>query len=387
MTTGTDFYQLLGVSREASEVEIKKAYRKLAMQYHPDRNNGDPQAEARFKEITEAYEVLRDPNKRARYDRFGPEGLRGGAGAGGFGGFHHVDLAEALEIFMRDFGGFGGFDAVFGGGRRARRAQRRGQDVRVTIKLSLEEIAHGATKTLRLKSLVPCERCRGTGSRGGSQPTVCATCAGRGEVQRATQSVFGQFVSVTPCPTCHGEGSVVTDPCDACRGDGRQRQERSVEVEVPAGVTANHYVTLRGKGAAGPRGGPAGDLLVEFAIEDDPRFERHGDDLVYDLPISFSQAGLGATFTVPTPYGDEAVSVPAGTQSGSIITLRGKGIPGLADGRRGNLHVRIQVWTPTELTPELKRALEALADLEGEPPGDESLGRRFWDRMKRAFGA
>ncbi len=378
-----DLYATLGVDRAASEADIKKAYRRLAMQYHPDRNNGDKAAEERFKEVTEAYEILRDREKRARYDRYGMAGLKGGPA--GFG-FDHFDLAEALSIFMRDFGGLGGFDAFFGGGQRARRARRRGQDVRATVRLTLEEVATGVTKKLRLKSLVPCQTCDGSGARPGTGTRTCPTCGGTGEVRRATQSLFGQFVSVAPCPTCEAEGTVIEEPCDDCRGDGRVREERHVAVEVPAGVSSNNFVTLRGQGVAGPRGGPAGDLIVEFAVERDPRFERHGDDLVYDLPLSFSQAALGGEVEIPTPYGDERISVPPGTQSGSILTLRNHGLPSVSDGRRGALHVRVQVWTPPKLTPELRALFERLAQLEGEPPREAGLGRRLWDKMREALG-
>ncbi len=381
-----DFYDVLGVERNATEAEIKKAYRKLAMQYHPDRNGGDKVAEERFKEATEAYEVLRDPQKRVQYDRFGAAGLRGGGGPSGFG-FGHVDLAEALNIFMRDFGGLGGFDAIFGGGGRQRRTRRRGQDVRATVRLSVEDVAHGATRTLKLRSLVRCDRCEGSGAEPGSGTQVCPTCGGVGEVRQAAQSIFGQFVSVSPCPTCHAEGTVVAEACTECRGDGRVRKERKVEVEIPAGVDVNNYITLRGEGVAGPRKGPAGDLLVEFEMEDDPRFERRGADLIYDLPVSFSQAGLGATVTVPTPYGDEQIEIPSGVQSGSVLSLKGRGLPNVTDGRKGTLYVRVQVWTPARLTPELKTLLEQISAVEGEPPKEgESLGRRIWDRKKEAFG-
>jgi molecular chaperone DnaJ len=379
-----DFYDVLGVARDAPEAEIKKAYRRLAMQYHPDRAGGDPEAEERFKEVTEAYEVLRDPEKRARYDRFGMAGVKGGA-AGGFGGFGHVDLSEALNIFMRDFG-LGGFDSIFGGGRRAHRTVRRGQDVRVSLRITLEDVAHGATRTLKLKTLVPCEVCGGTGAKPGTNPTACPTCGGAGEVRRATQSLFGQFVSVAPCGTCHGEGTVVPEPCERCRGDGRVRAERTVDVEIPPGITGNHFVTMRGRGASGPRNGPAGDLIVEFQVDDDPRFERRGDDLIYDVPVSFSQAALGSTFAVPTPYGEESVQVPPGVQSGAVLTLRGKGLPSLNDGRRGNLYVRVQVWTPTKLSDRMRELFEELKQIEGDPPKDESLGRRFWNKFKEAFG-
>jgi molecular chaperone DnaJ len=378
-----DLYEVLGVDRNVSEADLKKAYRRLAMQYHPDRNDGDKVAEGHFKEVVEAFEILRDPQKRAQYDRFGMAGVKRGAGDFDFA---HFDLAEALSVFMRDFGGFGGFDSLFGGGRRQRRTRRRGQDVRATLKLTLEDVAHGATRKLRLRTLDPCEHCAGSGAKPGTSTRPCPTCSGTGEVRHASQSIFGQFVSVSPCPTCEAEGTVVAEPCEVCRGDGRVRQEREVEVEVPPGVDVNNYITLRGKGVAGPRNGPAGDLLVEFELEQDERFERRGDDLVYNLPVSFSQAALGGDVTVPTPYGEEQVTIPAGVQSGTVLSLRSKGLPNVSDGRRGALHIRVQVWTPTKVSGELRGLLEQLADVEGDPPKDEGLGRKLWDKMKEAFG-
>ena len=375
----SDFYVLLGVSRDATEVEIKKAYRKLAMEYHPDRN-GAPEAEAKFKEITEAYEILRDPQKRAAYDRYGKAGV--GAGGGGFG-FHHVDLAEALNIFMRDFGGMGGFESIFGGGR-ARTDARRGQDVRVTVKLTLAEVATGVKRTVRFKAPERCSVCEGTGAKPGTKPTTCATCGGSGEVRRAARSMFGQFVSVSPCPTCSGEGVVVLDQCDVCRGEGRVRADRTVAVEIPAGVSGNNYLTMRGQGASGPRNGPAGDLLVMLDIKDDERFERQGDDLVFDLAVSFSQAALGTAVTVPTPYGDQEVQVAAGTQPETVIRLRGRGLPVLGQTAKGDLIVRVHVWTPERLTAEQERLFRELATLEGEPP-KRSPG--FWSKLKEALGA
>jgi molecular chaperone DnaJ len=374
----SEYYALLGVSRDATETDIKKAYRKLAMDFHPDRNPA-PEAEARFKEITEAYEVLRDPQKRSAYDRYGKAGV--GAGAGG--GFHHVDLSEALNIFMRDFGGMGGFESLFGGGR-SRADVRRGQDVRVTVKLTLAEVATGVKKTVRFKAAGRCTACEGTGARPGSKPSPCSTCGGTGEVRRAARSMFGQFVSVSPCPTCAGEGVVVLDPCDVCRGEGRVRTDRSVTVDIPAGVSGNNYLTLRGQGAAGPRNGPAGDLLVMLDIRDDERFERQGNDLVFDLARSFSQAALGGDFTVPTPYGDEEIRVQAGTQPETIIRLRGRGLPVLGQNSKGDLIVRVHVWTPERLTAEQERLFRELAALEGEAP-KRSPG--FWSKLKEALGA
>ena len=375
----SEFYALLGISRDATEAEIKKAYRKLAMEFHPDRN-GSPQAEARFKEITEAYEVLRDPQKRAVYDRYGKAGLGGAAGAQGF---HHVDLAEALNIFMRDFGAMGGFESLFGG-RRSRAEERRGQDIRVTVRLTLNDIAAGTKKTVKLKSLERCTQCDGTGAKRGAQPGRCGTCQGSGEVRRATRSMFGQFVSVAPCPTCGGEGTIISDPCEVCRGEGRVRGERSVTVDVPAGVSANNYLTLRGQGAAGPRNGPSGDLLVMLDIKEDDRFERQGDDLIYDLPLSFSQAALGGDYQIPTPYGEERLQVPAGTQPETVLRVRGRGLPVLGQEGKGDLLVRVHVWTPERLTDEQERLFRELAKLEGEPP-KRSPG--FWSKLKEALGA
>jgi molecular chaperone DnaJ len=372
----SDFYQLLGVDRDANEEEIKRAYRKMAMEFHPDRNSA-ADAEARFKLIAEAYEVLSDPQKRGAYDRYGEAGLKGGAG-----GFHHVDLAEALNIFMRDFGG-GGLESLFGGGRQQTES-RRGQDIRVAVKLALREVATGAKRTVKLKTMLKCDTCGGNGGVKGSRPATCNTCGGGGEVRRATRSVFGQFVSVTSCPACGGEGAVITHPCESCRGDGRLRGERSVPVDIPAGVSSNNYITLRGQGAAGPRNGPNGDLLITIEVKDDERFERHGDDLSVDLPLSFSQAALGTAVTVPTPYGDERLQVPAGVQSGTVLRIKGKGLPRLGQSGTGDLNVRVHVWTPQNLTTEQHRLLEEYAKVEGSPP-KESSG--FWSRLKEALGA
>jgi molecular chaperone DnaJ len=373
----SDFYDLLGVSRTASEAEIKKAYRKLAMEYHPDRN-GSPEAEARFKEITEAYEVLRDPQKRSTYDRYGKAGL----GGGGFG-FHHVDLGEALNIFMRDFGGMAGFESLFGG-HRSRDDERRGQDIRVTVRLTLTEVALGAKKTVKLKGPERCSTCSGTGAKPGTRTTRCITCGGSGEVRRATRSMFGQFISVAPCPTCRGEGVTVKDPCEVCRGEGRVRGERTVTIEIPPGVSANNYLTLRGQGAAGLRNGPSGDLIVMLDIKEDERFERQGDDLIYDLPLSFSQAALGGEHQVPTPYGTETVKIPGGTQPETVLRLRGQGLPILGQDGKGDLLVRVHVWTPERLTDEQERLFRELAKLEGEPP---KRAPGFWSKLKEALGA
>jgi molecular chaperone DnaJ len=259
-----DFYVTLGVARDANEDDIKKAYRKLAMQYHPDRNAGSPDAEEKFKQVTEAYDVLRDPQKRAAYDRYGEAGLKGAAG--GAGGFHHVDLSEALSYFMRE-AGFGGFGDLFGAAGGARGGRRSGADVKVTVELTLAEVATGAKRTIQIKLLDPCDKCTGTGAEPGTKPQTCFTCNGTGEVRRAQRSFFGQFVSVAPCPTCSGEGRVLASPCKKCRGEGRMRGDHTIPIEIPAGVATGQYMTLRGVGNAGPGGAGGGGVLIQSLIK------------------------------------------------------------------------------------------------------------------------
>ena len=382
-----DFYVVLGVQRDASEADIKKAYRKLAMECHPDRNNGDKASEEKFKLVTEAYEVLRDAEKRAAYDRFGHQGARSTSGFGSM----HFDLSEALMVFMRDFGlaggregggGLGGFETLFGGGQL--RDRRRGHDIKVGLKLTLAEVASGTTKTVRIKSLESCPECAGTGAKPGSKPVQCGTCGGVGEVRRQANSLFGQFLTVSPCPTCAGEGTVIQNPCDRCGGDGRVKSEKTIQIDVPAGVADHHYLTLRGQGVPGPRNGPRGDLIAALEIKEDPRFERHGDDLVYDLGITFTQAALGAEVQVPTPFGQTMLQIEAGTQTGVAYRLRAKGLPRLGEGGHGDLHVRIHVWTPTKLTGKQRELLEKLSEVEDAPPEKES--GKFWDTIRRALG-
>lgn len=371
-----DYYEILGVARDADGDAIKKAYRKLALEHHPDRNGGDAEAEAKFKEATEAYEVLRDARKRASYDRYGHAGARGGAA--GFGGFGFED---ALNIFMRDFGG--GIEDLFGGGQ-GRNATQRGKDIRVRLRLTLAEVAAGARRSLKVKVLDPCDACGGTGAAGTGSITTCTTCGGHGQVRRVQQSVFGQFVSATVCPSCRGDGRTISDPCARCHGDGRQRSEHTIEVQIPPGVDSNNFLTLRGQGNAGPRNGPRGDVQVVLEVEDDPRFIRDGADLVHDLAISFAQAALGAEVEVPTVYGPETVRIAAGTQSGEVLTLRGRGLPELHGGGRGDQHLRIHVWTPVQLSAEQRTLLERLAELEGPAPErDRRTG--FWEKVKGAF--
>ncbi len=379
----TDYYALLGVGRDASGEEIKKAYRKLALKYHPDRNEGSKEAEERFKEVTEAYEVLREPGKRSQYDRFGKEGV--GAGRGGFsGGF---DFADAVEVFMRDFGGFGGLEDLFGGRRRSNRPTQ-GKSIRIKLPLSLKEARDGVLKTLRVSVLDLCRACDGTGAAGGAAPVPCEPCGGSGEERRVERSVFGQFVSVGPCSHCHGEGRVISDPCATCHGDGRSRTEREVRVEVPAGVSSENYITLRREGNVGPKGGPRGDIIVLLDVQEDDRFLRDGSNLVLELPITFSQAALGAKVAVPTLDGRARVDIPAGIQSGEVIRIKGEGLPDLNGRGTGDLLVRILVWVPERLTGEQERAIKALQAVEEAPPEkvDRSSRQGFWSRVKEALG-
>lgn len=382
----SNYYQLLGVSQQASSEEIKKAYRKLALEYHPDRNQGSSDAEERFKEVTEAYEVLRDSEKRATYDRYGKQGLRGGGPGSGAAGF---DFSDAIDVFMRDFGGFSGFEDMFGmrGARGQRASGRKGQAVRIRLPLTLSEVATGVTKTVKVALLDECTECDGSGAQAGTSPQPCTTCGGTGEERQVQRSVFGQFVSVQPCRTCGGEGRVIADPCLKCSGDGRVRSQKSIEVEVPAGVTSENFLTLRGRGSIGSQGGGRGDLVVLLEVQDDPRFVRDGPDLIYELPITYTQAALGAEIEVPSIDGKARVTIPAGIQSGERLGLKELGLPELNGTVRGDQIVKICVWTPHDLTPEQEEALRQLAGVESPAPKTVRRGTRkgFWSRVKEAF--
>src|SRR5689334_9009747 len=352
-----DYYEVLGVTKGASAEEIKKAYRKVAFDFHPDRNPGNAEAEAKFKEATEAYEVLRDPEKRARYDQFGhtTPGAAPGAGfdASGF------DLADALRAFMRDFGGdAGGFGDLFGGGGgRPARGPRRGDDLQVRVKLTLEEIASGVEKKIRVKHLRACATCHG---KGGTGETVCTQCQGRGQVRRVQQSVFGQFVNVSTCSRCGGSGREVKERCKTCGGEGTVTATETLSVKVPAGVASGNFIPLRGMGDAGPHGGPSGDLIVLIEEKAHPVYDRDGDDLHVDVPVSISTATLGGRVEVPGLDGASiAIDVAAGTQGGQQVRVRGKGLPALRGGV-GDLFARIHVWVPTRVSPAEKRQLEEL---------------------------
>ena len=373
-----EFYTVLGVTRDASDEDIKKSYRRLAMQWHPDKNGGAKEAEEKFKEITEAYDVLRDPQKRAAYDRYGEAGLRGGGQAQ----YQHVDLSEALNIFMRDFGGMGD---LFGSGGRRQSGPRAGPDIKLPLSLTLAEVALGVEKSVVLKVLDACEKCEGSGAEPGTRPQTCATCQGAGEVRRAQRSFFGQFVSVAPCPTCAGEGVVVSAPCKKCRGEGRARAERTLKITVPAGVATGQYMTLRAAGNVGPRGGPRGDVLVVFEVEDDERFDRDGEDLLCEALVTYPQLVFGADIVVPGVLGDMSLRVPSGTQSGQVFHLRGRGLPRVNATGIGDLHVKVQLWTPQSLETDEEGLIKQLASLQNQAPPQRE--KSIWSKMKEALGA
>ena len=375
-----DYYEVLGVERGASDDDIKKAYRKLALQYHPDRNAGDQEAEGKFKEVVEAYEVLKDSQKRSAYDQFGHAGVEGQGGFGGGAG--GIDLSEALRQFMRDFGGFDIFGEM-GGEGGMRRDERRGGDRQIRLDLDLREIAAGVTKKVKVRKLSPCSTCAGKGTTSNAGNERCQQCGGSGQIRRVQRSFFGQMVNVTVCPICRGEGEVIREPCVTCGGEGRSEGSETVSVKIPAGVLEGNYLRLQGRGDVGVRGGPAGDLIVVMTEKPDDVFERHGDDVLCDLPIHPHQAALGAKAEVPTLNGKARVEIPPGIQSGKVLRLRGKGIPNLRSHQAGDQLVRVVVVVPTKLDPEMRNLYEEMAKLTGEKPPKVQKG--LFERVKDAF--
>ena len=356
-TTERDLYEVLGVQRGASDAEIKRAFRKLAQQWHPDVNQ-DPAAEARFKEASEAYQILSDPDRRQRYDTFGRAGVEGAFGTGfeGFGGFSDI------------------FDAFFGGATGAGSARRGrpqpGSDLRYDLRITFEEAVRGTEKEIEFRSLGRCETCSGTGAKPGTEPTTCPQCAGRGEVRSVRQTMLGQMVNVSACPRCRGEGKIIETPCDACRGDGRTERKRTLRVTIPPGIDEGHQIRLTNEGEVGPRGGASGSLYVAVHVAPHPSLKRDGTELYYEARISIAQAALGTTLSVPTVEGTEEVEVKAGTQPDTEIRLRGKGVPHLRrSGSRGDLHVLIDVEVPRKLSRKQRELLEAFARESGDSVG------------------
>ena len=368
-----DYYELLEVSRDADKNTIKKAYKKLALKYHPDKNRDDPSAEEKFKEVAEAYSVLSDENKRARYDRFGHDGLSGAGGGGGFSGFGGFDAESIFESF------FGG------GGGRSRRSSgpAPGSNLKIYVDMTLEEIASGIKKKIKLKKFVKCDDCSGTGAENSSSIKSCPHCNGTGEVRRVQNSLFGQVVNVVACHHCDGTGKQITNKCKTCGGDGRVRDAETIEFEIPAGVSEGQYLTIRGKGNAGKNGGGNGDIIAVIREKDHKFFHRDEDDIYYDLKLSISQAVLGADIEVPTIEGKVKVKIQPGTQPGKLLKLGGKGLPRLNSYGKGDQIVRINVWIPTNLSAETREKFEELEQLSETKPKTEEKG--FFAKVKDFF--
>ncbi len=381
-----DYYEILEVSKNATAEEIKKAYRKKALQFHPDRNPGDKSAEEKFKEAAEAYEVLSDQNKKARYDQFGHAGV-GGASSGGFGG-GGMSMDDIFSHFGDIFGGggFGGFSGFggFGGGGR-RQHVNKGSNLRVKVTLTLNEILNGVEKKLKVKKYVPCKHCNGSGAEGGASYSTCSTCNGTGQVTRISNTILGQMQTSTTCPTCGGEGKIITNKCKHCSGEGIVRDDEVITINIPAGVEEGMQLSVSGKGNAARRGGVNGDLLVLIHEEPHEELVRDGRDLLYNLFVSIPQATLGSPVEIPTLEGRVKVKIEAGTQSGKVLRLRGKGLPEINSYGRGDLLVKINVWVPTSLSKEEKKTMEKLMDSANFEPKPTSQDKSFFNRMKNMF--
>lgn len=390
MAEKRDYYEVLGVSKTATPEEIKKAYRKKAIQYHPDKNPGDKEAEEKFKEAAEAYDVLSDSEKRAKYDQFGhamgPQGFGGGGGYGGFsgGGFSMEDI---FAHFGDIFGGrMGGFDGGFGGatGQRPRQHVNKGTDLRITVKVTLKDIAEGVDKKLKIPRLVACPHCKGTGAKDGTSFHTCQRCHGSGYVTTVQQTFMGAMQSQSVCPECNGEGKVVTESCTYCGGSGVEKKEEIIAFHIPAGVEDGMTLTLRGQGNAPRGGGVNGDLLVKIQEEKDPELIRDGNDLIYNLMLDFPTAALGGTAEVPTIGGRARVKIAAGTQPGKVLRLRGKGLPQMNGGASGDLLVNVMVYVPEQLSDTEKSAIESLKDAPNIVP-TKSTSQRIFSRLRHIF--
>jgi len=376
-----DYYEILGVDRGVDKVVIKKAYRKVAVKYHPDKNPDNPEAEDQFKEAAEAYEILSDENKRARYDQFGHEGARGG-GFGGGGGHGGMDMNDIFSQFGDIFGGGGGSGFGGGGGRRA---QRKGTNLRIKLKMTLEDIANGADKKVKVKRQVSCSSCDGTGAKDGTAMRTCPTCQGSGQIKKVVNTMLGQMVSSATCSSCHGKGQIIEKKCDTCHGDGVTLEEDVIELKIPGGVADGMQLSVSGKGNMPPGGGIPGDLLVVIEEIEHDELIREGNNVLYELYISFSDAALGASVEVPTITGKAKINIKSGTQSGSILRLRGKGIKDINGYSTGDLLVHVNVWVPKALSKEETKILESLKESENFKPHPGKKERNFFDKMREFF--
>lgn len=381
-----DYYEVLGVSRSAGAEEIKKAYRKLALQYHPDKNPGDKASEEKFKEAAEAYDVLSNAEKKQRYDQFGHAGMSGGGGFGG-GNMNMEDIFSQFgDIFGESIS-----ENFFGGGNRGGRRSatgRKGSNIRIKVKLTLQEIANGARKTIKVKKYVPCDTCHGTGAKDSNSVQTCKTCNGQGHVRRVTNTILGQMQTTQTCPTCHGTGQTITANCVKCHGDGKIYGEDTITLEIPAGVTDGIELSMSGKGNAGDKGGPSGDLLISIEEVPHPELKREGNHVLHNLYINFADAALGTQVEVPTIDGKVRVKIPEGTQSGHIMRLKGKGLPGLNTYGKGDEIIQVNIWVPKQLNSEEKKLLEKIRTSKNFQPDviETKKEKHFFDKMRNLFG-
>ncbi|MES2882224.1 MAG: molecular chaperone DnaJ [Bacteroidota bacterium] len=377
-----DYYEILGVGKSASADELKKNYRKVAMQYHPDRNPGDKAAEEKFKEAAEAYEILTDQDRRAQYDRYGHAGVSSNGRGGGHPNMEDI-FSQFGDVFGEDvFGSF--FGGRQGGGQRRARGVR-GSNLRIKLKLNFEEIAKGVTKNIKVKKYVGCNTCGGNGAKDKGSVQNCGTCGGSGQVRKVTNTFLGQMQTVTTCPTCSGEGTTVTAKCTNCRGEGRVYDEETVNMEIPAGVQEGMQLNISGRGNAGERGGPAGDLIILIEEEPHKELEREGLNVAYELHLSFPDAVFGTQVEVPTIDGRAKIKIPAGTQSGKVFRLKGKGFPAVNSYERGDQLVQVNLWTPQHISSDEKAALEKLAHSSNFKPAPEKNQKSFFEKMREMF--
>lgn len=377
-----DYYEILGVSKDAGKDDIKKAYRKMAIKYHPDKNPDDPESETKFKEAAEAYKVLSDDKKRSTYDRFGHAGLGGAAG----GGYQASSVEDIFSQFSDIFGSdvFGGGE-FFGGRSRTRRRGQRGSDIRIRLKMTLGQVNSGVEKKIKIPRQVPCEACSGTGAENGTAFTTCPTCNGQGEIRQQAGGGFFQQIVVSTCPTCNGEGRIISRSCSVCNGKGRVEQEDVVSVNIPAGVQEGMNLSVRGRGNAGLRGGSPGDLIIQIEEEQHEAFERDGDNLIHELFLSFPEVAMGTQAEVPTLENPVRIKIAPGTQAGKVVRLKGKGLPNLNGYGRGNLLIHINVWTPQTLTGEEKRMLERLQTSQNFTPNPSQEQKGLFSKIREFF--
>lgn len=380
-----DYYEILGIPKGAGADEIKKAYRKKALEYHPDRNPGNKEAEDKFKEAAESYEVLSDAEKRKRYDQFGHAGVGGSGGFGG-GGFHDIDIEDIFSRFGDIFGGEHPFESFFGGSsRRSGRRVNRGSNLRIKVKLTLEEIATGIEKKIKVHKYISCHHCNGTGAQKGSGFNTCSTCKGTGHVTRTQQTILGYMQTTSPCPHCGGEGKIIANKCRQCNGDGITKGEDIISINIPPGVAEGMQLSLNGKGNAAPRSGIPGDLIIAVEEAEHPLFKREGNNIFYEYHLNFADAALGTSAEIPTLDGKAKVKIEPGTPAGKILRLRGKGLPDVNGYGRGDLLVSINIWTPQNVSSEERKILEKLRESENFKPNPDKKDKSFFERMKEYF--